>query len=133
MNIDPHATSYKALTPYNYVNNCPTNSIDPDGKDIIVLCAPNHVHNLGHAAVLIGNPGKGYYFYSKNGTHASKGISGPSNKNPVKGKYFESLDDFKKSEDNMDETGSYTKAFEIVTDDETDKEMEEAAKKISRR
>ncbi|MHC0446332.1 DUF6443 domain-containing protein [Flavobacterium sp. 3-218] len=125
--MDPSSESYKALSPFNYVNNNTINNIDPDGRDIIVLSAPAHVHNLGHAAVLIGNPKTGYYYYSKNGTTKHKGSYGPSDKNPVKGKYVGSLKNFLLSKDNRDKEGSYTRLYEIKTDAKTDKQMKEAA------
>lgn len=125
--MDPSSESYKALSPFNYVNNNTINNIDPDGRDIIVLSAPGHVSNLGHAAVLIGNPKTGYYYYSKNGTTKNKGAYGPSDKNPVKGKYFRTLKAFELSKDNADKEGSYTRLYEIKTDAETDKQMKEAA------
>ncbi len=113
------------------MNNNPIGSIDPDGRDLIVLNAPAHVHSpvgaLGHAAVLIGNSQKGYRYYSKNGTNEKKGAFGPSDKNPVKGKYFASLKEFLASNDNKDKDGSYTMGEELKTNDATDKKMEAAA------
>jgi RHS repeat-associated protein len=73
--IDPHANSYRFISPYSYVNNNPVSSIDPDGRDIIVLNATKAVAlGIGHGAVLIGNPSKGYKYYSKNGTTKHYGI-----------------------------------------------------------
>jgi len=85
------------------------------------------VHGLGHAAVLIGNDKTGYNYYSKNGTNESGGASGALDKNPVSGRHYASLKEFEQSEDNKKD-GPYKKAYDIKTDEATDKKMEEAAK-----
>jgi RHS repeat-associated protein len=126
--IDPHASSYVSWSSYSYVADNPITSIDPDGRDLIVLSAPDHVHGFGHAAVLIGNGKKGYRFYSKNGTHESSRASGPSDDHPVVGRYYASLKDFENSSDNRDKDGSYKKALVLKADDAKDKKMEAAAK-----
>jgi RHS repeat-associated protein len=123
---DPHSSNYYAISPYVYVGDNPIDRIDPDGRDIVVLNAPSHVSGMGHAAVLIGNPQKGYNYYSKNGTYGSSGASGPSNKKPVIKAHYNSLKDFYDSKDNK-EDGPYTRAYELQTDDETDGKMEETA------
>nr|WP_255494190.1 RHS repeat-associated core domain-containing protein [Hufsiella ginkgonis] len=127
--VDPSATSYKNTSPYVYVKNNPLNSIDPDGRDLIVLSAPSHVYRLGHAAVLIGNTNTGYDFYSKNGTNENAGMVGPSNKNPVVARHYDTLHDFLNSKDNKDENGAtvYKKGYEIKTDEKKDEEMRKAA------
>ncbi|WP_158797336.1 RHS repeat-associated core domain-containing protein [Pedobacter sp. L105] len=126
--IDPHATSYLSISPYSYVNNNPITSIDPDGRDLIVLSAPDHVGGLGHAAVLIGNEQTGYRYYSKNGTTDHYRAYGRSNDNPQAGtKIYASLNEFMASKENKKE-GSYAKAYDIKTDEATDKKMEAAAK-----
>jgi len=40
---------------YLAMGNNPTNTVDPDGRDIIILASSKSVYKLGHAAVLIGN------------------------------------------------------------------------------
>lgn len=115
--VDPSAESYHAITPYGYVNNNPVNSIDPDGRDLIVLQAPNDAGGLGHAAVLIGNADKWYYFYSKGGTKENAHAFGPSDDHKVDGKYYAIKADFLKSENNKDPSGSKYKAgLEFKTD-----------------
>ncbi len=66
--IDPVADFYLKLTPYNYVANNPINDIDTNGKDIIFLNASTDAKGAGHAAVIIGNPTDGWFYYSLNGT-----------------------------------------------------------------
>ncbi|QHS56492.1 RHS repeat-associated core domain-containing protein [Mucilaginibacter sp. 14171R-50] len=127
-NCDPHASSYFSISSYSYVNNNPITSIDPDGRDLIVLSAPTHAGGYGHAAVLIGNDKTGYKYYSKNGTTEHKGAWGASDKHPVVGRKYASLKEFEASEDNKKD-GPYEKAYELKTDEATDKKMEEAAKK----
>jgi len=124
--IDPSARSYVSLSPYSYVNNNPIGSIDPDGRDLIVLNATSHVFHAGHAAVLIGNPKTGYRYYAKNGTTEHFGAYGKSNVNPVKGKHFASLKEFEGSKDNKQD-GPYDRTYDIKTDEATDKNMEAAA------
>jgi len=70
MQIYPMADSYFKLTPYNYVANNPINGIDPDGKDIIFLNDTKGANGAGHAAVIIGNPTDGWYYYSLNGVES---------------------------------------------------------------
>ncbi|MGY4538148.1 RHS repeat-associated protein [Mucilaginibacter sp. UYNi724] len=124
--IDPHASSYVSWSPYSYVADNPITSIDPDGRDLIVLSAPDHVYGLGHAAVLIGNDKTGYNYYSKNGTTEGGGASGASNKGPVSGRHYASLKEFEASADNKKD-GPYKTAYDIKTDEATDKKMEAAA------
>lgn len=37
LSVDPHASSYPNMSPYNFVGNMPIRAIDPDGKDIYIL------------------------------------------------------------------------------------------------
>ena len=62
------------------------NSIDPFIKDIMVFNASGGVHGLGRGGILIGNPTKGYYYYSKGGTTENHAAFGPSNKDVHTGK-----------------------------------------------
>lgn len=125
--VDPSARSYVALSPYSYVNNNPIGSIDPDGRDLIVLNATSHVAGAGHAAVLIGNSTTGYKYYAKNGTTGHFGAQGKSNVDPKKGKkVFHTLKEFEDSPENKRD-GPYDRTYELKTDEATDKKMEVAA------
>jgi RHS repeat-associated protein len=69
--VDPHADNYFSSSSYCYVDNSPLYSIDPDGKDIIILNVnkQNEKGRAGyHLAALIGDDLHGWYYYSKDGT-----------------------------------------------------------------
>jgi len=135
LSVDPLRIKYVDLTPYHFADNSPIRIKDGDGRDIIILCAPDGAGGYGHAAALIGNEKDGWTLYSKNGTLGSSGVeegaSGPSNKNPEIGVPFKTLKAFANSTSNfkLGEAGQveYTSAFRIVTDGETDKKMKTAA------
>ena len=67
--IDELAENFNKYSPYNYVKNNPINGFDPDGKDVIILNDSHAVHDLGHAAVIIGNEKDGWVllFHEWNG------------------------------------------------------------------
>lgn len=132
---------YPFFSPYVFAINSPLRIIDVDGKDIIILSAPNGAGGMGHAAVLIGSDKTGWTLYSKNGTFGSSGAisSGPSNNNPEAGVYVGSLSNFANSERNFHHGEvQYTAAFKIssstttlknVSADEVDTKMKVAALK----
>jgi RHS repeat-associated protein len=150
--IDPLADTFAILSPYNFVANNPISSIDPDGRDIIVLAHgrrtddPEAGHQVGHQAVLIGNDKDGWKFYSFD---KDKKDGDSENDNFTDGVYFESLDDFRDSEHNTfkddyddgkgletshkDKDGNiiqrFEKAYRIESDAGTDGKMEKGASK----
>jgi len=134
LSADPLQEKYPGISTYCYTVANPVRLIDPDGKDIIVLSAHNHVGGLGHAAVLIGNDEKGWNLYSKNGTLGISGGSlrliGPEDHdNDDNGVHFNSLTEFANSLSNFDtkEYGdvTYTSAYRITSD--KDEDMKQAA------
>ncbi|MCB9361383.1 MAG: RHS repeat-associated core domain-containing protein [Flavobacteriales bacterium] len=130
LSLDPHASNYVNWSPYAYVADNPIRNIDPTGKDVIVLSAPEGASGFGHAAVLVGNDKDGWKLYSKNGTTENGGFSGPSNVHSESGVYYESLQSFANSSANFyEETGEvkYTGAFRITSDKETDAKMRKTA------
>lgn len=134
LSVDPLQIKYADLTPYHFCDNSPIRIKDDDGRDIIVLSAPDGAGGFGHAAVLIGNDKDGWKLYSKNGTNgyvSGSASSGPSNKNPEIGVPFKSLSEFANSKSNFTEQGDieYKSAFRITTDKATDEKMKVAAAK----
>lgn len=131
---EPLAAKYPYLSPYVFVKNNPILNIDPDGRDVIVLNAPNNVGGLGHASVLIGNDKTGWRLYSKNGTEPFRS-SGPANKNRESGIPFGSFQEFHDKYLNSDKNYSkeaggaeYSRGFRITTSEEVDAKMAGAAK-----
>ncbi|HLN34652.1 MAG TPA: RHS repeat-associated core domain-containing protein [Nitrososphaeraceae archaeon] len=123
---DPLADKYPGWSPYNYCLNNPVNLVDPDGRDVIVLLASKGASGLGHAAVLIGNEEKGWWYLSKNGTIGGiKRIFGPPDFKPEK---FLNLQEFKNVILN-DMTNPYNFAYRIKSDEKTDEMMIDAGKK----
>jgi uncharacterized protein RhaS with RHS repeats len=70
LQIDPHASKYPSLSPYSYVANNPLNSVDPDGKDVVVLNDSDGAYGFGHNAVVVGNDDDGWTYYSYDGDGA---------------------------------------------------------------
>jgi RHS repeat-associated protein len=146
LSVDPLMSKYPSLSPYNFVDNSTICSMDGDGRDIIVLCAPAGAHDpeglhlVGHQALLVGNDDDGYYYYSFDG-HDSEGNDGKTN-----GVHFDSLNEFANSEfntfkDNYDDAKGietshrnedgkiiqrYEQGYRITTSPSTDKEVKDA-------
>jgi len=49
---------------YRYLNNSPTNGIDPSGLDAILLINRNGAAGFGHAALVVGSDKTGWTYYS---------------------------------------------------------------------
>jgi hypothetical protein len=67
LQVDQHALKYPSLSPYSYAANNPLNSVDPDGKDVVVLNNSDGAYGFGHNAVLVGNDDDGWTYYSYDG------------------------------------------------------------------
>ena len=76
LSIDPHAEEYTAFATNSAFIGNPTNVLDPDGRDIILLFAPRGAGGLGHVGILVGDAKSGYTYFQ---------VAGPSpEKNPLK-------------------------------------------------
>jgi RHS repeat-associated protein len=68
LSLDWLMAEYPKLSPYNLVDNSPLNSIDGDGRDIIILCTNKRNRNLtGQQAIVVGNENDGWVYYSFDG------------------------------------------------------------------
>ena len=68
LSLDPLMSEYPKLSPYNLVDNSPLDSIDGDGRDIIISCTNKRNRNLtGHQAIVVGNKNDAWVFYSFDG------------------------------------------------------------------
>jgi RHS repeat-associated protein len=141
LSLDPLMRGYPKLSPYNFVDNSPLNSIDGDGRDIIILCANKRDgHSTGHQAILVGNENDGWDYYSFDGF--KKNV----NNGKTSDKHFKTLPNFVNSEynsyqDNYDENGyfdaerdkdgkiiqRYDQGYRIKTDKATDEKMKNSA------
>lgn len=124
LSVDPLAKKYPQHSPYNFVGGNPINSIDPDGRDIIVLNNPNGASGYGHMAVLIGNDKTGWTFVSKEGRdktpwYSNELTGGPALK-PLIGVYT-NLDAFKKAQEADANLGNYTQNVRLTATDAQDK------------
>lgn len=79
--MDPYAENYPTWNPYCYVYDNPINSIDPDGRDAIVIVFPDYkiqtpvgkISGLGHAGVLLIDNKTGLTKYYEYGRYDKEG------------------------------------------------------------
>ena len=74
-NYSPSLGTWTSQDPLQYINGAntyqfvmsnPVRYADPQGTDVILLTSPGEADGHGHAAVLVGNSGSGWTYYSKN-------------------------------------------------------------------
>ncbi len=63
---DPLAAKYPQVSPYVFVLNNPIKYIDPDGKDVFIMIAPQGAGGLGHMGAIIQD-GNGNWYYMTQG------------------------------------------------------------------
>lgn len=66
LSIDPLAAKYPQVSPYVFVLNNPIKFIDPDGKDVFIMNAPQGAGGLGHMGAIIQD-GNGNWYYMTQG------------------------------------------------------------------
>ncbi len=119
--VDPLVDKFSSYSPYNYVLNNPTNAIDPDGRDVILLInsqAPFGTGASGHGAVLIGNDQSGWTLFSKSGGNH------PNGKAIVHKATFSSQQDF---QDSYGKSRSYSYGYRVKTTQQQDATMLQTA------
>jgi RHS repeat-associated protein len=55
LSVDAHTSKYPNQSPYSFVNNSPITSIDPDGKDVIIVIWYPEKGAQGHTAIAVEN------------------------------------------------------------------------------
>ncbi|MCC3157863.1 hypothetical protein LJ737_11490 [Hymenobacter sp. 15J16-1T3B] len=124
------------FSPYVGMANNPVKFGDPDGRDVIVLLAPNAAGYAGHAAILVSHRNAkgeidGWQFYSKEG--GRYGAFGKTKKSPVGGTIYRTLEDWAKDAefshmyDAAEDEFKYQAALYIPTTVDQDKAMKKAA------
>ncbi len=120
---DPLEHEYVSWSPYNFVVNNPIRSIDPDGRDVIVLNNPKGASGYGHMAILVGNNKTGWTFISKEGRDKTAWYSnivtgGPALKPKIQ--TFTSLEAFQKAQKIDSDLAAYTESIRFKTTEEED-------------
>jgi uncharacterized protein RhaS with RHS repeats len=73
--IDPKGGKYAYASPYNYVLNNPIKSIDPDGKDVIVLIAKEGAQGMGHMGAIVQDGNGNWYYMTQGGAERNPTVS----------------------------------------------------------
>ena len=71
---DPKFEKYFWASPYAYCLSNPVNAIDPDGKDVVILNAPQGAGGRGHMAALIQDK-QGNWYYMTMGARGNGNLS----------------------------------------------------------
>ena len=62
LSVDPMWEKYAGMSPYNYCMGNPVKLVDPDGRDVALMIAPEGAGELGHmAAIIQKSDGTCYY------------------------------------------------------------------------
>jgi len=125
--IDPKRQFY---SPYIGMGNNPINGFDSDGRDVILLSAPQGAMGFGHAALLVGNNDTGWTYISKDGTDGLGGAYGKPNQSTIRALQsptFPTLQSFLNSKFNKDNEhqgkSEYHFGLYIYTSEEADKKI----------
>ncbi len=131
LSVDPMSDKYPSMSPYNYCANNPVMLVDPNGRDFVILNAPEGAKGNGHMAIIIQD-GDGNWYYATVGptkkgnafTKASIGVPGIMALIPLDTKdKDEAIAYARLDQDNSD----YTETMEFKTSSETDARIYQAA------
>lgn len=141
--VDELSEKYYPFTSYGYCANNFMNALDKDGKDVVVLLAPNGARGAGHMAILIQNPDGKWALWSKNGTPDNMGAHGKEGDIKNNPKYhnnrggsldgneysYQTIEDFfnsKKDNPIKDGMPEYTEGYKMSTTKEQDEKARAA-------
>ena len=128
LSVDPLASKYPNMSPYNYCAENPVKYGDLDGRDFVLLIAKNGAAGKGHMGAVIQDKNGAYYYVTMGAAEnagllkmASSGVQGGMNIQPLKdAKSMNDAINIAKQDKN---NSPYTDQVLFKTDSQTDQKI----------